>query len=228
MIIFTSAEIHPKMSIFDECTLSTERPLGNPMCTVQSVNDTELQYQCQWLAGSPPAQLSFPVLSNASRGAGFLSLNVTAVNTLDGKTVTCVADHPVERNNCNITARKSWTLNYVFEVYPWLTMDILFLPGSPANFLPAVGTTVDCEDKIVVSISCVSEASPRAVVLWTDGSKEVTNGTTYLILNGATQLNIHHYNVNSFFLHNYTCVCSNPLGSRAKQTQLKGMLIQLV
>lgn len=101
-------------------------------------------------------------------------------------------------------------------------------PGSPANFLPAVRTTVNSEGKIVVSISCVSEASPRAVVLWTDGSKAVTNGTTYLIINDATQLNIHHYNVSSFLLNNYTCVCSNPLGSRAKQTQLKGMFIQPV
>lgn len=107
MALFAREEICPKISIFDECSLSTERPLGSPVCSVQSVNDTELQYQCQWLAGSPSAKLSFPVLSNSSSGAGFLSVNVTAVNTLDGKTVTCVADHPVEKNNCDITARKS-------------------------------------------------------------------------------------------------------------------------
>lgn len=89
-------------------------------------------------------------------------------------------------------------------------------------------STVDSEGKIVVSISCVSEASPRAVVLWTNGSKAVTNGTTYQITSNATQLNIHHYNVSSFLLNNYTCVCINPLGSRAKQTQLKGMFIQPV
>lgn len=85
-------------------------------------------------------------------------------------------------------------------------------------------STVDSKGKIVVSISCVSEASPRAVVFWTDGSKAVTNGTAYEIISDTTQLDIHHYNVSSFLLNNYTCVCSNPLGSRAKQTQLKGML----
>lgn len=99
-------------------------------------------------------------------------------------------------------------------------------PGSPANFLPAVRTTVNSEGKIVVSISCISEASPRAVVLWSDGSKAITNGTTYQIISNTTQLNIHHYNVSSFLLNNYTCVCRNPLGSRAKQTQLRGMLTQ--
>lgn len=96
-------------------------------------------------------------------------------------------------------------------------------PGSPANFLPAVRTTVDSKGKIVVSISCVSEASPTAVVLWTDGRKALTNGTTYQIINNTTQLSIHHYNVSSFLLNNYTCVCSNPLGSQTSQAQLKGM-----
>ncbi|XP_029695365.1 V-set and immunoglobulin domain-containing protein 10-like isoform X2 [Takifugu rubripes] len=175
-----------------------ERPLGTPVCSVQSVNNTELQYQCQWLAGSPPAQLSFPVLSNSSSGAAILSLNVTAVNTLDGKPVTCIADHPVEKTNCDITAR------------------------SPAKFLPAVRTTVDSEGKIVVSIRCVSEASPTAAVLWTDGHRALTNGTTYQIITDATQLNIHHYNVSNFLLNNYTCVCRNPLGSQTRQTRLKG------
>lgn len=113
---FSLPQILTKMSIFDECSLSTERPLGTPLCSVRSLNDTELQYQCQWLEGSPPAQLSIPVLSNSSSGAGFLSLNVMAVNTLDGKTVTCHADHPVEKIKCDMTARKSWNLSDLFEV----------------------------------------------------------------------------------------------------------------
>lgn len=95
-------------------------------------------------------------------------------------------------------------------------------PGSPAKFLPAVRTTVDSEGKIVVSIRCVSEASPTAAVLWTDGHRALTNGTTYQIISDATQLNIHHYNVSNFLLNNYTCVCRNPLGSQTRQTRLKG------
>lgn len=95
-------------------------------------------------------------------------------------------------------------------------------PGSPAKFLPAVRTTVDSEGKIVVSIRCVSEASPRAAVLWTNGHRALTNGTTYQIISDATQLNIHHYNVSNFLLNNYTCICHNPLGSQTRQTRLKG------
>lgn len=105
--MFTSDEIDSKVFRFDPCSLSTDRPLGVPVCSVQSINNTELQYQCQWLAGSPPAQLSFPDLSNSSSGAATFSLNVTAINALDGKTVTCIADHPVEKSSCDITPSKS-------------------------------------------------------------------------------------------------------------------------
>lgn len=130
MSLFVTEEISCKISIFDQCSLSTERPLGTPVCSVQSVNNTELQYQCQWLAGTPPAQLSFSVLNESNSGAGILSLNVTAVNTLNGKTVTCIADHPVEKNNCDITARKSQILNDHFEVCTWSAMSLLSIRKS--------------------------------------------------------------------------------------------------
>lgn len=84
----------------------TERPSGNPMCFVQVVNNSSLQYHCEWPGGTPQAQLSFPALSSSSNGAGNVSLTVTASDKLNGKTVMCIADHPVEQNKCNITASK--------------------------------------------------------------------------------------------------------------------------
>ncbi len=81
-------------------------PSGNPNCFVEPVNDVDLQYHCQWSGGAPLARLSFPALSNTSSGAGNFSLTVTASDNLDGKTVICVAEHPVENNKCNITASK--------------------------------------------------------------------------------------------------------------------------
>lgn len=87
-------------------SLWTERPPGNPMCSVQSVTNVDLQYHCWWPGGTPQAQLSFPVLSSTSSGAGNFNLTVTASDNLNRKTVTCMADHPIEQINCTVTASK--------------------------------------------------------------------------------------------------------------------------
>lgn len=84
----------------------TEMPSGNPKCSVHALNNVTLQYHCLWSGGNPQAQLSFPALSNTSSGAGTFSLAVTASNNLNGKTVTCMAGHPIQENKCNITASK--------------------------------------------------------------------------------------------------------------------------
>lgn len=96
-------------------------------------------------------------------------------------------------------------------------------PGSPAEFLPAM-RTVNLEGKIVVSIVCVSEASPKAVVSWFKGGVALTNDTTHQISSDTTQLNINHYNVSSFLHQNYACMCRNPLGNQSREIQLKGRL----
>ncbi|KAF1388266.1 hypothetical protein PFLUV_G00088410 [Perca fluviatilis] len=94
--------------------------------------------------------------------------------------------------------------------------------SSPVQFLPAVGTRVDSEGKIVVAIQCVSEAWPKAVVSWSKGSEALTNGTPYQISSDTTQLEILGYNVSKFLLQNYFCNCSNPLGSQTREIVLTG------
>ncbi|XP_062279155.1 V-set and immunoglobulin domain-containing protein 10-like [Scomber scombrus] len=178
-----------------------EKPPGNPVCSVQAVNDVKLQYHCQWSGGTPQAQLSFPDLNDTSSGAGNFSLTVTASENLNGKTIICMAEHPIEKNMCNITA------------------------SSPMAFLPAVRTTVNSEGKIVVSIHCISKASPKVVVSWSKGAEDAINTTTDQISNDTTQLMIRHYNVSIFLLTNYTCICRNPLGSQKREIQLQGPLI---
>lgn len=89
--------------LFPFC-LWTEIPTGSPVCSVQSVNSVDVRYHCEWLGGTPDAQLSFPALSNTSTGAGNFSLTVTATDNLNGKTITCVAEHPTGQNRCNTTA----------------------------------------------------------------------------------------------------------------------------
>lgn len=83
-------------------------------------------------------------------------------------------------------------------------------------------TRVSSDGKIVVTIECVSEASPEAVVSWSQGSETVAAGTTYQISSNATQLQIRDYNVSNFILQNYTCSCSNPLGSQRREVHLQG------
>ncbi|KAM9310185.1 V-set and immunoglobulin domain-containing protein 10-like [Pholidichthys leucotaenia] len=178
-----------------------EQPAGIPMCSVQSVNIVDLQYNCGWVGGTPQAQLSFPALNNTDSGAGNVSLIVSASENLNGETVECMAIHPLKQSKCNITA------------------------SSPAKFLPAVRTTVDSEGKIVVIIQCVTLASPEAMVSWARGSDAITNGTAYQISSDTAQLEMHYYSVSSFLLHNYTCTCHNPLGTQRRQIQLQGPAI---
>ncbi|XP_034468084.1 V-set and immunoglobulin domain-containing protein 10-like isoform X1 [Hippoglossus hippoglossus] len=176
-----------------------EKPSGDPICSVQSVNvNAALQYHCQWPGGTPLAQLSFPELSNSSSGAGNFSLTVTALANLNWKTVTCMAVHPVEQNKCNITASR------------------------PVEFLPTVRTSIDSQGKIVVAVQCVSDASPQAVVSWSKGSEAVANGGTHKISSDTTQLKIRGYNVSNFVQQKYSCTCRNPLGSQRREIQLQG------
>ncbi|XP_047216319.1 V-set and immunoglobulin domain-containing protein 10-like [Girardinichthys multiradiatus] len=176
-----------------------ERPLGNPVCSVMSVNNAHLQYLCVWAGGTPQARLSFPTLSNTSSVAGIFSFVVPASTNFDKRPVICIAEHPIEQNTCNITA------------------------SSPINFLPAVKTIVDPDGKIAVTIQCVSEASPQAVVSWSRGDEGVINGSTYQISSNTTQLKIRSYNITTFLLTpNFTCTCHNPLGSKKKQVNLQG------
>ncbi|XP_041798812.1 V-set and immunoglobulin domain-containing protein 10-like [Chelmon rostratus] len=175
-----------------------EKPPDDPMCSVQSANNVDLQYDCRWSGGTPHAQLSFPELSNTSIGAGNFSLTVTASDNLNGRTVACAAHHPIQQNECNVTA------------------------SSPVEFLPAVRTTVDSEGRIVVTIHCVSEASPKAAVSWSKGGQAVAVGATHQISSDTTRLRIRDYNVSNFLLQNYTCTCRNPLGSQRREVQLRG------
>lgn len=102
-----------------------------------------------------------------------------------------------------------------------------FPPGGPVEFLPSVRTTVDLDGKIVVTIQCVSEASPKAVVSWSKGDEVISNGTKYQISADTTQLRIRDFNVSSFLVKNYTCICRNPLGSQRRDTQLQGVVFSL-
>lgn len=96
-------------------------------------------------------------------------------------------------------------------------------PGSPVKFLTFVKTKVSREGKIVVTIHCVSEASPSAVVLWSKGNETITNGTMYRISSNTTQLEMRDYNISNFLLQSYTCTCSNPLGSQRRDPRLSGL-----
>ncbi|XP_069559879.1 V-set and immunoglobulin domain-containing protein 10-like isoform X1 [Brachyistius frenatus] len=178
-----------------------ERPLGNPECSVESANDVDLRYRCEWTGGTPPAQLSFPALSSGISGAGEFNLTVTASDNLNGKTVECTADHQAEEKKCNVTASR------------------------PVEFLPAVRTTVNPEGKIVVAIHCVCEAVPKGVVSWSKGSEAVASGATHQISSNATLLEIRDHDVSNFLLQNYACTCRNPLGSQTRKIQLQGPTI---
>ncbi|XP_061145918.1 V-set and immunoglobulin domain-containing protein 10-like [Syngnathus typhle] len=171
-----------------------EKPPGGPQCSVVSEDNRRLRYGCQWSGGTPPARLSFPDFGDDSSLENFtLSINVSS--QLDGKIVTCQGQHPVENSKCDVTA------------------------GSPQNFLPIVRTNVDAEGKIVVSISCLSRATPPATVSWFRGGEPVVDGD--LISDDTARLDIRHRNVSVLLLQNYTCTCRNLLGGRTKHIRLQ-------
>uniref|UniRef100_A0A3Q3QLI9 Ig-like domain-containing protein n=1 Tax=Monopterus albus TaxID=43700 RepID=A0A3Q3QLI9_MONAL len=149
----------------------------------------------------PTVQWDFggQMLSDTHKGV----LNLTNVRTSQGGIYTCT----VLNEKTKEKRQKSTNLN----VY-----------GSPAQFLSAVRTTHDSEGKIVVTIYCVSDASPKAVVSWSRDSGAITSGTAYQISSDTTQLMMVDYNVSNFLLQNYTCTCRNPLGSQSREIQLQG------
>ncbi|XP_043973040.1 V-set and immunoglobulin domain-containing protein 10-like isoform X2 [Gambusia affinis] len=134
-------------------------------------------------------------------------LNLTNVQTSQGGSYTC--------SLLNELTKEKREKNVTLKVYE-----------SPRNFLPAVKTSVDSDGKIAVTIHCVSEASPQAVVSWSQGNESVITGSTYQISSDTTQLKIRSHNISTFLLApNYTCTCRNPLGSQRKLFQLQGPTI---
>lgn len=174
-----------------------ERPQGDPTCSVEPLNSTWLLFHCGWMGGTPQAELSFPAISANSEFGNF-SVRLEASDSLNGRNIQCVAKHILENRSCNVTTR------------------------SPLKLVPSVGSDVDDEGKIVVTIKCLSYASPEAVVSWSRGSQAVTSGSLHHISRDTTQLTIRHINASYFLLQNYTCVCSNPFGSRRREIQLRG------
>ncbi|XP_077431011.1 V-set and immunoglobulin domain-containing protein 10-like [Vanacampus margaritifer] len=171
-----------------------DRPPGNPQCSVLSEDNRSLQYGCQWSGGTPPARLSFLDFGNGSSLEN-VTVSVNASSELDGKIVTCQAQHPVENSKCIVTAE------------------------SPQYFLPSVRTDVDSDGKIVASIRCLSHATPPAAVSWFRGGQPVIDGD--LISDDTTSLHVRHRNVSVLLLQNYTCTCRNPLGGRSKHVHLQ-------
>ncbi|XP_072316665.1 V-set and immunoglobulin domain-containing protein 10-like [Eucyclogobius newberryi] len=171
-----------------------KRPKGSPVCSVRSLSDVHLQYECSWPGGAPEAVVTFPGLSNSSRAPGRLSLNVTATDSLSGTPVSCTASHPLQQGMCNITA------------------------SAPIPFLPFLTFGVDLKGKIRVTMSCLSAVLPTPVVSWLRGTEAVSNGPMTSI--SSTQLTILDYNISTFLLHNYTCSCRNLLGVQKRQIQL--------
>ncbi|XP_051921892.1 V-set and immunoglobulin domain-containing protein 10-like [Hippocampus zosterae] len=171
-----------------------ERPAGRAQCSVVSEDNRSLRYSCRWSGGTPPAALSFP---SFRVGSSLENVNVTvnASSELDGRIFTCRAHHPVENSECNVTAE------------------------SPQNFFPSVRTEVDSEGKIVVSMRCLSRATPPAAVRWFRGGEPL--GGDVLTGDDGASLRISHRNVSVLILQNYTCACRNPLGSRSKHLRLQ-------
>ncbi|KAK0147374.1 V-set and immunoglobulin domain-containing protein 10-like [Merluccius polli] len=175
-----------------------ERPLGDPECSVHATISNDLQYRCRWPGGAPKPSLAFPRISNDRVAAGDLNLTLAPSGDLDWKTIVCHAQHPLLNSSCNVTARQ------------------------PADFLPRVGVGVGLDGRIAVTIACLSNAVPNAVVTWLRGGQAVTSSDQHQISANTTQLTVRHFNISEYLRDQFTCTCSNPLGRRTRTTQLLG------
>lgn len=81
---------------------------------------------------------------------------------------------------------------------------------------------MDDDGKIAVAISCLSEASPPAVVSWSRGDEALAGGVQHTVSADSTLLLLRDYNVSNLLLHSYICIARNPLGSTRQEIQLRG------
>lgn len=216
-------------ALLTNASYGTERPAGDPVCFVQMGSFSNLDYHCQWPGGTPQANLTFPQLNSASWGVGIFSLPFPASRYLDGKAVMCIANHPTEQKTCSVTASKCHRSSRLL-VHKCSQMHSFTVSysGRPVEFLPAVRSTAGPDNQTAVTISCVSPASPKALVTWSRGKETLTNGTNYQMSSDTTQLHIRDYNVSNLLLHNYSCTCFNPLGKQMGEVQLQGAVLLLL
>ncbi|KAJ8289565.1 hypothetical protein GJAV_G00002740 [Gymnothorax javanicus] len=178
-----------------------ERPTGRPVCSVSSNGTEDLQYRCQWLGGIPEANLSFPALNGSISGNGDFSLPVMPSQDLDGEEITCVAIHPLQEQNCSVTAR------------------------GPGGFLPLVSTTMNADNKLVVIIDCGSATLPVPTVTWSRGGQVITSGGRYEISPDTTLLSIIDPALNISDLGIYVCQAANPLSTVTNNVRVLGPTI---
>ncbi|CAL8249725.1 unnamed protein product [Boreogadus saida] len=178
-----------------------ERPVGYPECSVHATVSDDLQYRCQWPGGAPRPSLAFPSVSDGGSvtGLGALSLTLAPSEGLDWRTIVCRAQHPLLEASCNVTARQ------------------------PVDFLPRVGADVDPDGRIAVTLECLSDAVPDAVVTWLRAGRVVSGSSNQHQISGnTTRLTVRHFNVSEVIREDFSCICSNPLGNKSRTTRLLG------
>ncbi|XP_059909162.1 V-set and immunoglobulin domain-containing protein 10-like isoform X2 [Gadus macrocephalus] len=195
-VVFTKSGVADAQAVFELKVY--ERPVGYPECSVHATVSNDLQYRCQWPGGDPRPSLAFPSVSNGSVTAGVLSLTLAPSEGLDWKTIVCRAQHPLLEASCNVTARQ------------------------PVEFLPRVGAAVDPDGRIAVTIECLSDAVPDAVVTWLRAGQAVSSSNQHQISANTTQLTVRHFNISEFIREDFSCICSNPLGNKSRTTRLRG------
>ena len=98
-------------------------------------------------------------------------------------------------------------------------------PGQPVEFLPRVGAGVGPDGRIAVTMECLSDAEPDAVVTWLQGGQAVTSSNQHQISANTTQLTVRHFNISEFLRDDFSCICSNPLGNKVRTTRLLGTVV---
>ena len=98
-------------------------------------------------------------------------------------------------------------------------------PGQPVEFLPRVGVAVGQDGRIAVTIECLSDAVPDAVVTWLRGGQAITSSNQHQISANTTHLTVRHLNISQFLRDDFSCICANPLGNKVRATRLLGTVV---
>ncbi|XP_078064677.1 V-set and immunoglobulin domain-containing protein 10-like, partial [Mustelus asterias] len=164
-----------------------EVPKGRPECSVLAMaNDSGLQFSCSWLGGFPKAVIHWIGLSRIVNTSSQLAQNESSPTQLNGRTLTCIAMHPLGTTSCHTT------------------------PLAP-SVTPSRRVARETQGDATVTLRCEVRSNPPSAIHWFKGQRELKSGGKISVSRNSSEILIRDFSALND-TGNYSCSCRNPLG----------------
>ncbi|XP_072325028.1 V-set and immunoglobulin domain-containing protein 10-like isoform X2 [Scyliorhinus torazame] len=177
-----------------------ELPQGRPECSMVSIeNGRALQFLCSWPGGFPKAVIHWIGLPRNITTNSLLTQNESSPAKLKGKTLTCIASHPLGTASC-----------YIRPLAPLV--------------IPSRRVVRETQGDATVTLTCEVRSNPASIIHWFKGENELRSNEKLIISPNSSEIHIRNFSFETD-TGNYSCSCRNPLGENRPSLTLTAPVI---